>query len=131
MDEAEAVQKLNAIIVAQLFGDGTWPADTKTADDLHATLEQLGVYEPVPGQPDTHTTQSRGTGLNICLMMIFMGIWDEVEVPCMLEQYGLIDDLEFNRLYDELETGADPVPLLLPVVRRAYFQHFNPSGLVS
>ena len=57
-------------------------------------------------------------------MMVFMGIWQPYEVPEILEMNGLVskDDMEeiVTRLEDE-----DHEKVLLPLVRRAFFQYFR------
>ena len=60
--------------------------------------------------------------------MVFIGLWDELEMPMILEDYGLIDGLDVSRIYDLLETCSDPEGVLRPFVRKAYREHYNPSG---
>ena len=54
----------------------------------------------------------------------------EWEIPRILKEYALIDEIEEDRIYGLLETCKDPEYVLRPIVRRAYRAHYNPSGLV-
>ena len=57
-------------------------------------------------------------------MMAFMGVWEPYEVPFILEDYGLMSDDEAVDAVSRLEQ-EDPEAVLLPFVRRAFFQHFQ------
>jgi hypothetical protein len=35
-----------------------------------------------------------GRELHLDLLMVFMGLWDQWEIPMILEDHGLIDDLD-------------------------------------
>ena len=60
--------------------------------------------------------------------MVFLGTWAEGEVPGILEDYGLIDEIDSEELYDLMSVGVDPGRLLLPVVRAAYSEHHGLAG---
>jgi len=45
------------------------------------------------------------------------------------QEYGLIDELERDNIYDKLEDGVDPERVLLRIVQRAYFDFYNPTRL--
>jgi hypothetical protein len=85
-------------------------------------IKALGLYEPVPGQPDTPT--ALGREVNIDLMLIFMGICGPYDVSFILEEYSLITEEEILEAERRLEK-EDPDAVLLPLVRRAFFGHFR------
>ncbi|MFT5449058.1 MAG: hypothetical protein ACI9DC_004245 [Gammaproteobacteria bacterium] len=70
-----------------------------------------------------------GKELELDLVMVFIGLWCEWEIPRILETYGLIDEFEATRLYALIETSDDLDLELGPVVRKAYLDYYNPSGL--
>jgi hypothetical protein len=55
-----------------------------------------------------------------------MGVWDEWEIPTILEQYGLIEEAKVYYLWRVLSKGADWESTLKRFVRRAYFAFHNP-----
>ena len=61
-----------------------------------------------------------GKELNVDLFQVFIGLWDEWEVPLILEEYGLLNESEFDAII-ECTSGADAERLLSGYVRRAYF----------
>lgn len=72
------------------------------------------------------------------MVMVFIGLWDILEMPRVLETYGLINEHETDEIFDRLCTvsaddadNGDPeaAAILRPVVRRAFQVHYNPSGL--
>jgi hypothetical protein len=54
----------------------------------------MGLVEEVPGQADTWRNTPLGSELHIDLLQVFMGLWDECELPMILEQYRLIEKQE-------------------------------------
>lgn len=120
----EAIQTLHALVHERLFGTCQWIADREIARALSKKLRVLGLNERVPGPPGTQRATALGREVNIDLMMVFMGIWQPYEVPEILEMNGLVskDDMEeiVTRLEDE-----DHEKVLLPLVRRAFFQYFR------
>ena len=56
--------------------------------------------------------------------MVFLGIWDESEVPRVLRDYGLIDEWEYENLWNLLG-GEYDYAALRPAVRRAYSRAMN------
>jgi hypothetical protein len=45
-------------------------------------------------QATTWRNTPLGRELHLDLLMVFMGLWDQWEIPMILEDHGLIDDLE-------------------------------------
>ena len=68
-------------------------------------------------------TASHPSGARCNLFSIFLGAWEPWEVPDILENYGLIDEWENERIWAGLSRGADPERTLLDVVRRAYIDY--------
>ena len=63
--------------------------------------------------------------------MVFMGLMDELAMPWILENYGLIDDLECDKIYDQLEAGVDPEHVMLRIVRQAFLEFYNSSQILN
>jgi hypothetical protein len=93
-------------------------------------LEQLGLEEQVPGTSDRRNTLL-GRELHFDLLMVFLGLWDEWEIPGILEDHGLIDDLEAQHMQDLLQAGRDPEIALKEYVREAYFKYYKTTKLVN
>jgi len=130
MEKRTVVQGLHALMVTRLFGGCPWLADRKTCDALGRKLNELGLQEFVPGDNLTTRSTALGNELHVDLVMVFIGLWDEWEIPMILEDYGLIDEIDTDRIVELLETCSDPERLLRPIVRKAYRNYYNPSGLL-
>ena len=129
MEKRTVIQGLHAMMDARLFGGRPWLADRETSDALRKTLDKLGLQERIPGDILTTRSTALGNQLQLDLVMVFIGLWDEWEMPMVLEDHGLIDEFDTSRLFDLLETCSDPEYLLRPIVRKAYRDFYNPSGL--
>jgi hypothetical protein len=70
-----------------------------------------------------------GKELNLDLLMVFMGLWDEWEVPYVLEDFGLIDKSQSDAMIDLLSRGIDPESVLRGPAQQAYYDHYNPSKI--
>ncbi len=94
-------------------------------------LEPLGLVEPVLGKPNTWRLTPLGKELNFYLMEVFMGLWGPFEVPFILKENGLISEREeceaVTHLNEAEEQGTeeDLEPILLPLMRRAFFRYFQ------
>jgi hypothetical protein len=84
-----------------------WLSDPESAA-LQRKLEQMGLEERVPSASDTWRNTPLGRELHLDLLMVFMGLWDQWEIPMILEDHGLIDDLEAEHMQDLLQAGRDP-----------------------
>ena len=79
-----------------------------------------------------HSAGSRAHGVaRYDLLMVFLGLWDEWEVPMILEDYDVIDDLESEYIWGLLGAGRDPETVLKKYVREAYFKHYNRTELLN
>ena len=63
--------------------------------------------------------------------MVFLGLWDEWDVPVILKDYGVIDDLECEAIWAFLGAGRDAETVLKKYVREAYFAHYNRTELLN
>ncbi len=130
MDKRAVIQDLHATIVTRLFGGRPWLADREACAALDKKLDEMGLQEHVPGDIFTTRSTTLGQELQLDLVMVFIGLWDVWEIPTILEQHSLIDAFEVSRIHDLLETCSDPEHLLRPIVRKAFRDHYNPSGLL-
>ena len=137
MTKDEVLSELHALIDTRLFGY-EWLVTRETAHVVGQRLTALGLQE---------AGQSRDTALgreiNMKLMMVFIGTWDQWEVVNILEDHGFITSAEYDYLADRIaeneedenrEPGCHDHGLdaaFLPFVRRAYFQYFNPAGRLN
>ena len=66
---------------------------------LGRKLEQMALEERVPGDAESWRSTPLGRELHSHLLMVFLGLWDEWEVPMILQDYGVIDDLECEAIW--------------------------------
>ena len=130
MSKSKILAEVEAIVFARLFGGGPWLTDRETGLALQRRLEQLGLEERVPGTSDRRNTLL-GRELHFDLLMVFLGLWDEWEIPRILEDHGLIDDLEAQHMQDLLQAGRDPEIALKEYVREAYLKYYKTTKLVN
>ena len=131
MDKDEVITELHAMVHSRLFGRRPWLADREACDAIRRKLHDLGLEEEVPGQPGSTQETNLGKELLTELMMVFMGLWDECDIPMILEGHGLIDKLELDQIYDKFEAGVDPEHVMLPIVRQAYLKLFNAPQILN
>jgi hypothetical protein len=131
MDKVDVVRDVHAMVAFRLFGSGQWRAHIETVDCILQKLHQLGLDEKVPGASETWQPTALGNELNLHLIMVFLGLWEEWEMLLILEKNGLIDEVEQERIFDLIETCAEPERLVRPFVRRAYLQYYSPSGQLN
>ena len=82
----------------------------------------MGLVEVVRVEPQMWRLTPLGRELDVDLFEVFMGLWDEWEVPMILEEYHLIDETEFNDICERIsEANAESV--LRGYVKRAYFDY--------
>ena len=98
---------------------------------LGRKLEQMALEERVPGDAETWRSTPLGRELHSHLLMVFLGLWDEWEVPMILQDYGVIDDLECEAIWDLLGAGRDAEAVLKKYVRKAYFAHYKRTELLN
>ena len=110
------------MVVARLFSRHPWPADRETCSAVHRKLIQMGLVEQVRDKPLTWQNTPLGKELDVDLFEVFMGLWDEWEVPMILEDYHLIDEAEVHAMYARMEKG-DAESVVIGYVKRAYFDY--------
>jgi hypothetical protein len=94
--------KLDRLVVERLFGDGAWLAGSESAVALNRILDELGLQEQVPGTVNTSRWTDLGARFNMGLLIVFLGLHWEWEVPDILEQNHLLDKEEsrpFSRFH--------------------------------
>jgi hypothetical protein len=82
------------------------------------------------GLRDAGRGRALAVDLNVDLYEVFVGMWDEGEIPIILCDYGFIDESLRDSLYDRMEMGADPESVLRGVVRRAYLDYHRAAKFV-
>jgi hypothetical protein len=113
------------MVVARLFSGQSWPADRETFCAINRKLIQMGLMEVVCVEPEMWRLTPLGRELDVDLFEVFMGLWDEWEVPTILEHYHLIDEAEADDLYARMDK-ADAASVLTSV-KRAYFDYRKPT----
>ena len=131
MDKREIIRRLHDIVDARLFGSDPWLVDRESADRLKIMLVEMGVEEQVPGGGNSWRNTSLGNELRLDLLLVFMGAWDPWEMPEILEEHGLIQKRDVQRLSRVLSRGGGWEGTFKEYVRRAYFAFYNPTQLVS
>jgi hypothetical protein len=110
------------MVVARLFSREPWLADRETFSAVHRKLIQMGSVETVCIEPLTWRISPLGKELDVQLFEVFMGLFDEWEVPMILEHYRLIDEAEADAIYARMDK-ADAESVLSGYVKRAYFDY--------
>jgi hypothetical protein len=124
MNKAQIIAQLENMVAARLFSGQPWPADWETFSAVNQKLIQMGLWEEVGVEPRTWRTTPLGRELHLDLFQAFMGVINEIEVPLILEEYGLIDESEFDAIC-ECTSQANAESLLSGYVKRAYFDYRN------
>ena len=119
MNKAEIIAELEEMVAARLFGGQPWLADEETCSAVHRKLIQMGLWEQ---DRDQLRITPLGKELDVDLFQAFMGLWVEWEVPLILEEYGLLNESEFDAII-ECTSEADAERLLTGYVKRAYFDY--------
>jgi hypothetical protein len=129
--KSEVIKTVHALIHESIFGTRPWLAGPDILCELSERVESLGLVEPVPGEANTWRVTLLGKELNFDLMQVFMGLWEPWEIPFILKENGLISEREeceaVTHLNEAGEQGTeeDLEPILLPLVRRAFFIYFQ------
>ncbi len=131
MEKTEVMKELHAMVVYRLFGERPWNADVETLIAMSNMLFRLELQEYLPGSTVTYRATELGKELNLDLITAFIGLSDDFDILFTLEEFGLINESEGDRISELMETGADPGKMLLPMVRSAYLRHYNPQGCIN
>jgi hypothetical protein len=122
MNKAKIITELENLVVARLFGDQPWLADRETISAVDRKLVQMGLVELLSAETQTWRSSPLGKELDVDLFLVFMGIFDEWEVPGILEHYRLLDGSEADVIYERM-SQANAESVLIGYVRRAYFDY--------
>lgn len=116
-NERRIATRIHEIIDYRLFGAGaqSW-SDLEAYAAVEDEIDDLGRRQDV---------------VPLALLMAFTGLWDPWEVPGILEGFELIDAAERDNIYGRFPSGDDDAPcdrVILPILRRVYFDHFGLAG---
>ena len=116
INKAEIIVELENMVVARLFGRQPWLADRETYSAVKRKLIQMGLVEQI--SVETSRITALGRELDVDLFLVFLGVMHEWDVPITLEEYGLLNESEFDAILECMsEANAD----LSGYVKRAYF----------
>jgi hypothetical protein len=118
MNKAEIVAELEAMTWHRLFNCHQWLADRETVCAVNQKLMKMGLVEST--EPNAARYTPLGMELDLDLFEVFMGLFDEWEVPLLLNHYGFIDECEADDLYARMSEKVSPEAVLVRHVRRAY-----------
>ena len=118
MNKAKIIAELENMVAARLFSGQPRISDEETISAYHQKLIEMGLLEQVRAEPQTWRITPLGKELDVDLFYVFLGILYEWDVPITLEEYGLINESEFNAII-ECTSDADAERLL----KRAYFDY--------
>jgi hypothetical protein len=116
--KSDVLTFLQDAIRLRLFEAETWLADREASTAIMIGVIQRGLERSLDHQSTQST--SLGRALEINLLLVFMGCWDEWEVPWVLEQNQLIDEDELSALWSRMGRSKDLEKILRPVVQKAY-----------
>ena len=103
MNKAKIIAELENMVAARLFGRQPWLADRETYSAVNRKLIQMGLVEVVCVKPRTWRSTPLGKELDVELFEVFMGLFDEWEVPMILEHYRLIDESEVDVIWARVD----------------------------
>ena len=116
MNKAKIISELENMVAARLFGRQPWLADRETYSAVKRKLIQMGLVEQI--SVETSRITALGRELDVDLFLVFLGVMHEWDVPITLEEYGLLNESEFDAILECMsEANAD----LSGYVKRAYF----------
>ena len=121
-NKAKIIAELENMVVARLFSGQRWIADRETFSAVNRKLTQMGLVEQVRDEPLTWQYTPLGKEVDIELFEVFMGIIYEGDVPIILEEYGLLNESEFDAIL-ECTSDAHAERVLSGYVKRAYFDY--------
>lgn len=128
MTKGEALGSVHAAIHSRLFGEGNWLADRESCEAVYRLLNENGLLLHVSDGSSRAT--SFGNEADVDLLMCFLGVRYEWDVPIVLSMRGYLDDDECDELFEQLDKG-EPEKVLKPLMQKAWYRFCNPSGLLS
>ena len=121
INKAEIIVELENMVVARLFGRQPWLADRETYSAVKRKLIQMGLVEQISVEMSRIT--ALGRELDVDLFKVFMGVICPWDVPITLEEYGLLNESEFDAITINASSKVDAESLLSGYVKRAYFDY--------
>jgi hypothetical protein len=122
---AKTPSEAQSVVASRLFGADRWLAYEDEVPRLFKWVLKTGLAELVPGKPDSWRATALGKEMDVDLLVVFLGIFDELDVVEILADRGFIDSRELDRLWNLLDAGYDPEVVLKPIVRAAYRRYFE------
>lgn len=129
MEKGCVIAEMHSMVVTRLFGSSVWLADREVVQAVTKKLDDLGLQETVSDKIKRPT--HLGKELNLDLIMVFVGVFDELDVPMILEEYGLLDEIEMDEIYEGPDLSEHGERILRPIVQKAFLDHYNPSGRLA
>jgi hypothetical protein len=126
MDTRDVIIELHAAIGMRLFGNRPWLAEREAVAAIDRKLVALGLAERVddPDRPGCTQDTPLGKELRTSLIMVFLGVMYELDVPIILEMHGLLEACESDLIFERMDP-CNPEKVLRPYVQRAYREHFK------
>jgi hypothetical protein len=121
INKAEIIVELENMVAVRLFSRQPWLADRETYSAVKRKLIQMGLVEQISVEMSRIT--ALGRELDVDLFLVFMGVMHEWDVPITLEQYGLLNESEFDAITINASSKVDAETLLSGYVKRAYFDY--------
>ena len=121
INKAEIIVELENMVVARLFGRQPWLADRETYSAVKRKLIQMGLVEQISVEMSRIT--ALGRELDVDLFKVFMGVICPWDVPITLEEYGLLNESEFDDITINASSKVDAETLLSGYVKQAYFDY--------
>jgi len=126
--KGKALAAVHAAMDHRLFSEGSWLVDRDSGDAIRRLLHEHGFL--LRSSDGSSRITPLGHETDVDLLMCFLGLWSEWDIPNILYFQGYIDDEECEELFEQLERG-DAEEVLRPVVQKVWRLFCNPSGLMN
>ena len=127
MTTEDIKKELLAMARWRLFGGGPWPAEDREVNlAMHVKLVRLGLLRDEDNGNITNTPL--GAEVDVWLWSAFMGHFDTAEIPWILTERNLMTAEEEADVFERYEGGESIEDLVLPFVRRAFYEHIYASA---
>lgn len=121
--------ELHSMIDQRLFGKGDWPGDRGACEKLNERLAELGLLQWIEGSVEGITPTALGLEIDLELMFVWLGNIRESDMIKILADRGLIDERAIDAISGMANSEAKE--RFRALVRQAYLQHHNPSGMLQ
>ena len=123
MNKLDILCELHAVIATRLLGEGPWLMEREDALKSNERALEMGLEEQITR--DTRELTPLGEEIDFDFLLVFMGRWDEGDIPSILEQRGLITRSETDDIYERWAKCADPELAMKSYVQKAYLRCFR------